>query len=288
MNFKLLSIFLVAALSACSHTTKVEELQHYQNTFMKKDIHVFLNSFSDHRQGSSLLMPKGEGVIDSYNPDDLTASNLTPILGYYIFHAVEKRDTSKENAVGINVSLRDVKTYIKKRSNAFSGKYGEYVASVNAKVILRDAYSNKIINSFNVSSESLAQRDTNTGRQPTESQDRQALLTLLDSMASEIADEALAKTKKSLRKIKYKVANPKKFKVESLKVVDDITEEELTTQIQQAPVEIITAEELTELPEMVKFEQAVEELKEYKKLQNELYDRKVLEQKWVDHLDNKQ
>lgn len=297
---KFFSLFACLALLAnCAKPTiddSLNDLQSYNQDFREKNINVFLKSFSDHRQGKALVKPTGEGVVYSYIPNDLTNGSTMPRLGFYVNKTLDKH-TSNPNAVGIDVSIRDIKTLI--RTGDFtSGRYGYYSVEVSAKVILRNMYDLTVIDSFNVDVDENKARTTATGYQPDAAKDEQALLDLLDEVAYKLADEILHKTDSILNKEDYQVTGFSSLEVEDVapKAVEmpepaAVTNEEVMVQpvAMPEPIENTENDDLEVTPEMIEAIEAEEKgLLEHKDLERQMYEKKLLEQKWLDHLDKQQ
>mgnify|MGYP000155816601 CR=1 FL=1 len=269
------------SISACTmHSRDIEELSEYKHEFRSKNLNVYLKSFSDHRQGRQAILPEGEGIMYAFKPEDLTNGTMLSYLGVYLYNALDKKDKNAVNQIGIDVSIRDVETVIR-TGNFKTGRLGYYSVSVKARVIVKDITRGEILTSFPIVVAENKARTSQTGRQPEAALDNKKMLDILDRLALKLADEVLEETEENLEKIyqmdksgddviyvnnKSKLANGKEFNVKQ-----------------------VSEDELNVSPEIIRaVEQQESSLIERKDQQRILYEKKILEQKWLEHLEELQ
>jgi hypothetical protein len=302
MNFKkyVALAACLAALTGCFGAKNASDLSSYQEDFRENNVNVFLKSFSDHRQGLALIVPEGSGVLYAYKPQVLANGQMLPLLGYYLYHAADLEDTYAEKSVGVDVSIRDMKTLIRS-GNFASGKLGYYSAEVQARVILRDMKKNEIITTFPIVISKNQARTTTNGRVPTAKEDNYALLQLVDEVALKLADEVLDEV--------AEITN--EYYVEDKSALFEYSETAVTEtaispldKLQDVKVEQVEEEELKVTPDLLdkiadderkliekKEEQRrdfEQELEDRKEAERALFDKKIEDQKYLDFLDSKQ
>jgi hypothetical protein len=285
----------IALLTACaSHDTKIEELKAYKNDFNDHKINVFLKSFSDHRQGKALMLPTSSDIVYAYKPQTLTSGQMLPLLGYYLYHAVDFQDDNSKNSVGIDVSIRNVETLIKHDHFPVT-RLGKYFVEIRARVIVRDMINNEIINTFPIIITDSKIRTSSTGRAPTTQEDTYSMLQLMDNVSIELADKVLKVTSDLVDEY-YSYDNIDKFfkmKEDGKSLADKTDVEEVTESIinktNDMNVPEISESDLGATPEMIEYIQSEEQkLLDRKEAQKKLFEKKLEDQKYLDFLDGQQ
>lgn len=277
----------VTALTGCFGAKEMRDLNEYQEEFKETNVNVFLKSFSDHRQGQALVMPAGPSVIYAYKPQSLANGQILPLLGYYLYHAADLEDTAADRSIGVDVSIRDIKTLIRS-GNFASGRLGYYSAEVQARVILRDMNDNKIIKTFPIVVSKNQARRTTTGRSPSPSEDNYALIKLVDEVALELADETLEEVAEFTEE--YYEDDSKNEEVFEY-VAKDNFEPKVNPldKVQDVEVKQVEETELKVTPEMISYIESEEQkLLNRKEEQRKMFEKKIEDQKYLDFLDSKQ
>ena len=302
MNFKkyVALAACLAALTGCFSAKDANDLKSYQEDFKENNVNVFLKSFSDHRQGMALIVPEGPSVLYAYKPQSLANGQMLPLLGYYLYHAADLENPMAEKSVGIDVSVRDIKTLIRS-GNFASGKLGYYSAEVQARVILRNMKNKEIITTFPVVISKNQARTATTGRTPSAQEDKYALIKLVDEVSLKLADEVLD--------VVADITD--EYYVEDKSSLFEFTNETVVQsnispldKVQDVKIEQVEEEELKVTPDLLdriaddeqkliekKEEQRrdfEQELLDRKEAERALFNQKIEDQKYLDFLDSNQ
>tara|TARA_Y100001960_G_scaffold280743_1_gene313850 strand:- start:2797 stop:3684 length:888 start_codon:yes stop_codon:yes gene_type:complete len=282
----------VALLSACAsnETTPLEDLSVYNDEFKDYKINVFLKSFSDHRQGSGLLLPNGSDIVYAYKPQSVTSGQMLPLLGYYLYKSVDFENKKAPRSVGVDVSLRYVETAIRHGGLPVT-RLGYYSAEVQARVIVRDMVNNEIIDTFPILVSDSKIRSTSTGRAPSTQEDKYQMLALLDNVSIKLADEVLAETADILEDYyRYEEVEEMFEMQEDFKsLADDKYTTSIFEKTKSVKVDEVEEESLGATPEMIDFIESEEQkLLDRKEAQRKLFEKKLEDQKYLDFLDKQQ
>ena len=275
-----------SALTACA-PQNLEDLKDYKHNFKEENINVFLKSFSDHRQGQALLKPTGSDILYAYKPQSLTNGQMLPLLGYYLYNALDFEDSKSKKSIGIDVSLRDVDTSIRFGSLP-NGRLGYYSAGVQARVIVRDMVKNEVIDTFPILLAEKQIRTSSTGRAPEPSTDAYTLLALLDDVSFDLGREILSQVDDIVDDYYTYEENSKEEDFED-KLTDTIKDVSPLDKVKEVSLDSIEEKDLKVDPKMLKYiEEEEQKLLERKEEQRKLFEHKLKEQKHLDFLDSEQ
>lgn len=286
--FVLSAVAMVA--SACTNNTPLEELQTYNDNFKDYKINVFLKSFSDHRQGKALLKPDGSDIIYSYKPQSVTSGQMLPLLGYYLYNALDFQDDNSKSSIGIDVSIRNVDTSIR-HGNFPITRLGYYSVEVQARVIIRDMVNNEIINTFPVLVSDTKIRKTSTGRAPTPQEDTYSILELMDNVSIKLADEILDETSDILEDYyRYDgIEEMLEMQKDGFSLADEVETTDVVNKTKAVKIKEEKEENLGATVDMIeKIEAEEQKLIDRKEAQKKLFEKKLEDQKYLDFLDKQQ
>lgn len=286
--FVLSAVAMVA--SACANKTPLENLKDYNDGFKEYKINVFLKSFSDHRQGKSLLAPDGSGIIYSYKPQSVTSGQLLPLLGYYLYNALDFQDDNSKSSIGIDVSLRNVDTSIR-HGNFPITRLGYYSVEAQARVIIRDMVNNEIIDTFPILVSDSKIRKTSTGRAPTPQEDTYSILELMDNVSIKLADEVLSETSNILDEYyRYDdIEEMLELQEDGFSLADEVSTSNIIEKSKMVKVQEEEEENLGATVDMIeKIEAEEQKLINRKEAQRKLFEKKLEDQKYLDFLDKQQ
>jgi len=275
-----------SALTACA-PQNLDDLKDYKQDFKEDNINVFLKSFSDHRQGQALLRPAGPKILYAYKPQSLTNGQMLPLLGYYLYNALEFEDEAATRSVGIDVSLRDVDTTIR-LGHLPNGKFGYYSAGAQARVIVRDMINNNIIGTFPILLAEKQIRTSTTGRPPEPKDDAYTLLALLDDVSFDLGREVLDQVDDMLYDY-YREEEQLEEEAFEETLTDTIKDVNPLDKTKEVKVKSVEEKDLQVDPEILKYiEEEEQKLLERKEEQRKLFENKIKEQQHLDFLDAKQ